>query len=246
MTHTRYRWLQIAITIGLAGYFFWLITSGRLLWYINIRFVLLSFLGMILLFALAGNALDVLRKNRRSVDRHENHLHHEHTHSAASLLWLALPLALGLFIPARQLGADAAAYKGVTLAGPLITGSSQPGQLSEAPDQFNVLDWIRLFNYETDLTPFLGKAANVTGFVYEDLRLPDGHFLVARFTVSCCVADAFAIGMAVKWHEALPVNSWVNVRGPVDVLFIDGHRVPLILAESIEPTEPPDQPYLFP
>ena len=76
-----------------------------------------------------------------------------------------------------------------------------------------MLDWIRLFNSQVDLTPHLGEDANVIGFVYEESRLPAGHFLVARFTVSCCVADAFAIGMAVDWPDKLAVNSWVNVRG---------------------------------
>jgi uncharacterized repeat protein (TIGR03943 family) len=82
--------------------------------------------------------------------------------------------------------------------------------------------------------------------VYEDSRLPAGHFLVARFTVSCCVADAFAIGMAVEWSEEMVVNSWVNVRGPVDVLTVDGQRVPLIRADQVVPVDPPDQPYLYP
>jgi uncharacterized repeat protein (TIGR03943 family) len=261
MTHTRYRLLQIAVLFGLAFFFLERITSGKLLWYINIRFAGLSFLGMFVLFALAGNALDVLRvdtknrRNRHTTEDHHDHDHnhstgnhhdHNHNHSAANLVWLALPLALGLLIPARPLGADAAANKGVTLAGPLAAGDGRPAQLAAAPDQRNVLEWIRLFNYETDLTPYLGETANVIGFVYEDTRLPAGHFLVARFTVSCCVADAFAIGMAVQWPEQLPTNSWINVRGPVDMLTIDGQRVPLIRAESIDPVDPPDQPYLFP
>lgn len=246
MTHTRYRFLQIAVLFGLGFFFFERIASGKLLLYINNRFAVLSFLCMIGLFALAGNALDVLRRNRLSVESHHDHHDHEHSHSVTNLFWLALPLALGLLIPARSLGADAAANKGVTLAGPLAVGGGQPAQLVDAPDQRNVLDWIRLFNYQADLTPYLGETANVIGFVYEDSRLPAGHFLVARFTVSCCVADAFAIGMAVQWPEEQPVNSWVNVRGPVDVLTIEGQRVPLIRAERIIPVDPPDQPYLFP
>jgi len=249
MTHNRYRLFQIILLFGLGFFFFMLITSGKLLYYINYRFALLSFLGMIGFFMLAANALEILRRKRHSLehdhDRHDDH-DHEHHHSAATIFWLALPLALGFLIPARSLGAEAAANKGITLAAPLVTGGGQPAQLAEAPDQRNVLDWIRLFNTQVDLTPHLGETANVIGFVYEDSRLPAGHFLVARFTVSCCVADAFAIGMAVEWPEEMVVNSWVNVRGPVDVLTIDGQRVPLIRADQVTPVNPPDQPYLFP
>jgi uncharacterized repeat protein (TIGR03943 family) len=246
MTHNRFRLFQIAVVLGLGFLFLQLIYSGKLLFYINIRFAILSFFCMIGLFAMAANALDVQHRNRRSIENHSDHHDHEHNHSVANLFWLALPIFIALLIPARSLGADAAANKGVTLAGPLAVGGGQPAQLAAAPDQRNILDWIRLFNYQTDLTPYLGEAANVIGFVYKDPRLPAGHFLVARFTVSCCVADAFAIGMAVQSPNEFPVNSWVNVRGPVEVLTIEGQRIPLIRAESVTPVDPPDQPYLFP
>jgi uncharacterized repeat protein (TIGR03943 family) len=246
MNHSRYRLLQITVLAGLGFFFFRLINSGKLLLYINNRFAILSFLGMIVLFMLAANALEILNRQSHALENVHDHHDHEHHYSAANIFWLALPLALGLLIPVRPLGADAAANKGVTLSAPLVTGGGQPAQLAEAPDQRNVLDWIRLFNTQVDLSPHLGETANVVGFVYEDSRLPAGHFLVARFTVSCCVADAFAIGMAVEWSEEMVVNSWVNVRGPVDVLTVDGQRVPLIRADQVVPVDPPDQPYLYP
>jgi uncharacterized repeat protein (TIGR03943 family) len=244
MTQIRYRQLQIIVLYGLGVFYLELITGGKLLLYINNRFAILSFFGMLGFFLLAVNAY-LLRRNRNSAEDQDHH-DHEHHRSAANIFWLALPLALGFLIPARPLGADVAANRGMSLVAPLVSGGGQPAQLAEAPDQRNVLEWIRLFNNQVDLTAHLGETANVIGFVYEDSRLPAGHFLVARFTVSCCVADAFAIGMAVQWPEKLPVNSWVNVRGPVDVLMIEGQRVPLIRAELVNPVNPPDQPYLFP
>ena len=98
-----------------------------------------------------------------------------------------------------------------------------------APDDRTVLDWIKIFNYNQDLTPYLGKQANVVGFVYHDPRLKTGQFMVGRFAVTCCVADAFAIGMAVDWagSGAFTDNSWVDVKGPVDTVTIDGQKVPL-------------------
>jgi uncharacterized repeat protein (TIGR03943 family) len=244
MTHNRYRQFQIIVLYGLGVFFVELITGGKLLLYINIRFAILSVFGMIGFFFLAVNAYR-LRRNLHSAEDQDHH-DHEHHYSAANIFWLALPLAIGFLIPARPLGADAATTRGMTLAAPLVTGGGQPAQLAQAPDQRNVLEWIRLFNNEVDLSAHLGETANVIGFVYEDPRLPDGHFVVARFTVSCCVADAFAIGMAVEWPEKLPLNTWVNVRGPVDVLTVEGQRVPLIRAELVKPVNPPDQPYLFP
>jgi uncharacterized repeat protein (TIGR03943 family) len=84
--------------------------------------------------------------------------------------------------------------------------------------------------------------------VYPDPRLPPGSFLLARFTLACCVADAFAIGVMVEWPQAeeLEVGSWVRVRGPMAVGEIEGQTLPRLLADSLEPIQPPDQPYLFP
>jgi uncharacterized repeat protein (TIGR03943 family) len=246
MTHNRYRLLQIILLSCLAIFLAERLVTGKLLWYINARFAVLTLLGILGLSALVINTLYALRHSQHAAESHAEHHDHEHSHSAANLIWLILPLALGVLIPARPLGSDAAANKGVTLAGPLAAGNNQTMQLDAAPDKRTVLDWIRIFNFEPDLNPYLGETANVIGFVYADPRLPTGHFLVARFTVSCCVADAFAIGMAVRWPEQLPTDQWVIVRGPVQVLEIDQQKIPLILAESITPIDEPAQPYLFP
>jgi putative membrane protein len=250
MTNTLFRLSQIAILFGLAIFFAERIISGKLLWYINIRFAYLSVIGAVGLFALGVNALYLLYRQRKvascACSDDASHHHHHHQHSPINLCWLSLPLVLALLIPAQPLSADVASTKGVSLDGRLPAANNAPATFDIAADQRNVLDWIRIFNYETNLSPYLEEEANVIGFVLEDPRLPDGHFLVARFTVSCCVADAFAIGMAVAWPEDLPVNSWVRVRGPVDVLEVEGQRVPLIHAASIIPEDFPDQPYLFP
>jgi putative membrane protein len=95
---------------------------------------------------------------------------------------------------------------------------------------------------------FDGQQADVVGFVYHDARLAEGQFLVGRFTVTCCVADAAAIGMIVIWPpaQALPANAWVRVRGAVSAATLDGRPIPLIAAESVEQVAEPDNPYLYP
>lgn len=259
MNPRLYRVLQSLLVAALALYLLERLVSGKLYWYINERFTGLVLAGLLGLLLVAGNALLALYQARREhagehAHHHDHdHVHghdHDHNHGARpapwNLLWLALPLVLGLLVPARPLGSDLAANKGVTLGGALTGGSSQPAQLVAAPDERNVLDWLRLFNASADLTPYLGESANVIGFVYPDPRLPEGYFLVARFSVACCVADAFAIGMAVAWSEELPPDQWVNVRGPVQVLEVDGQPVPLILAERIDLIAEPAQPYIFP
>ena len=74
MTDNRYRLFQIIVLFGLGFFFFKLITSGKLLFYINIRFAILSFLGMIGFFLLAANALEILRRKRRLLEEDHDHM----------------------------------------------------------------------------------------------------------------------------------------------------------------------------
>ena len=167
-------------------------------------------------------------------------------------MWLvALPLLVGLLIPARPLGSAAAAVRGINTASPLTarSGAEAASEAAALPsNQRSVLDWIRVFKYAADPAEFSGQPADVVGFVYRDIRLEDGQFMVARFSLTCCVADAVAIGMLVDWPDEanIPENVWVRVRGPVSVGQFDGQTVSLIKAESVEEIPQPEQPYLFP
>ena len=72
--------------------------------------------------------------------------------------------------------------------------------------------------------------------------------MVSRFIITCCVADAFAVGMTVDWPQDIQFedNTWINVRGTLDVTQIGSQTVPLVHATSIDPTAAPEQPYLYP
>ncbi|MEW6241978.1 MAG: TIGR03943 family protein [Chloroflexota bacterium] len=249
MNPRLYRYLQVLVALGLAFFLLDRFATGKLLWYINARFVVLTVLGIVGLIAMSANALEHLRITRR-LEIDEGHEEHSYVPDAVrwNLFLLALPLIFGLLIPAQPLGVDAAASRGVVVSAPLASGDVSPGSLAAAPDERNILDWIRIFNYESDLALFLGEPANVIGFIYRDPRLTDGQFMVSRFAVSCCVADAFAIGLIVDWPEtaSLPEDGWVDVTGTIDTGELNGQRVPLLRADSVTLVDPPAQPYLFP
>jgi uncharacterized repeat protein (TIGR03943 family) len=93
-----------------------------------------------------------------------------------------------------------------------------------------------------------GQPADVVGFVYRSPDLADDLFLVGRFAVTCCTADAAALGLLVRWPTAalLQPGTWVRVHGPVEVGAFAGRPTPLIAAVSLEGVDVPAQPYLFP
>ena len=56
------------------------------------------------------------------------------------------------------------------------------------------------------------------------------------------------MALLVAWPEAaaLAENVWVRVRGPVRAAELNGQPIPLILAETVEPTDQPEHPYMYP
>ena len=244
--HRRERLLDSAKTVllfGLALYFVYNILSGNLTNYINERFAWLSYVAVALFLLLgAGSALDLLRQRG-----HHHHEHDDHIHAALSwplLLIVAVPLLLGTLIPSRPLG-SAAVDGNISLSAASVTGATT---FTTDPAKWNVLDWLRAFNQTDDINSFNGKEANVVGFVYKEPTFPAGKLMVARFTVSCCVADAAAIGLPVEWAGAadLPADTWVQVTGTFQVGTFRDDTVPILQASSVEVVTQPAHPYLYP
>jgi uncharacterized repeat protein (TIGR03943 family) len=227
------------------------VISGKLDWYIHQRFMPLTVMAIIALLMIG---IAVLLQARRTPldDHHEDHddqHDHEHAPSPWHLAIIVIPLIIGILIPAKPLSADAmSSGKGVSGSAPVISTSSAAVKFDQAADERNILDWTRLFNSSDDPGTYLGQSANVIGFVYHDPRLKDGQFLVSRFALVCCTADAFALGMVVDWPQSstLPNDLWIKVKGPVQTTDLDTHKMPLIQATAVQPVQQPDQPYLFP
>jgi uncharacterized repeat protein (TIGR03943 family) len=256
--------VQALILAALGLFFLQKIWSGTLFWYINQRFFILTLLAGAGFLALAqvisgvrvrGKAAPIRVKPLPDHDGRD-HAHacpptHPHTHSSLSpwaLLLVALPVILGVLVPARPLGSSALANKGLNAAAPLTASAGDPARLDIAPAERTVLDWVRAFNYEADPTVFAGQPADVIGFVFHDSRLGQTQFFAGRFAVSCCVADAAGIAVVVEWPEATALvdNSWVRVQGSVQVAELEGKAAPMIVAEAVTNVPAPDQPYLYP
>ncbi|MBK8032118.1 MAG: TIGR03943 family protein [Chloroflexi bacterium] len=234
--------VKTGLLIGLGLYFVVNIISGNLTNYINVRFSWLSYVAAVL-FLLIGafSALGLLNARRAE---HDHHHDHDHDHSAISwgtLIVVAVPLVLGTLIPSRPLGAE-------SVDGNVsITASSVDNMvLSIEPSKRNVLDWLRVFNATDDYATLSGQPADVIGFVYLEPTFGENQFMVARFTVSCCVADASAIGIPVQWPEAVEQGQWVRVTGVMETGDFRGDAAPILHAQAVEVVEQPEHPYLYP
>lgn len=251
LVETVQPWLKTLVLLGLSLYFAWNIVSGNLANYINNRFAWLSYLAAALFMLLALSSAWTLFRNRPHHHDHDHHDHdHDHDHNHGQMSWamlliVALPLVLGTLVPSRPLGADAIDGNVAMTAANTTTTTTA---FTINPLDRNVLDWLRIFNSVGDYEEVAGEPADVIGFVYSEPSFGENHFMVARFTLSCCVADASAIGVPVAWDgtSELTADTWVRVQGTFSVDDFREDRVPVLQASSVDIVEQPKHPYLYP
>lgn len=204
---------------------------GTLDLYIHPRYTILVLLATLVLFLMGG-----VRLRDLFVPRAKQRL-------TAMHLLLALPLLVGIVVPAQPLDADTLVAQGLDPTRVQFPGQRQPGG---NPATWNLLQWATELAVQDDRLQ--GEPVDVVGFVFPDERLGSDSFYVVRYVVTCCAADGSAVGLPVRWEggQALAANTWVRVQGTLDAVTRDGMRVPGIAATIVEPVDEPDVPYLFP
>jgi uncharacterized repeat protein (TIGR03943 family) len=233
--------LKGLVLIGLALFLTHSIVNGTLLFYINRRFAWLTGVATVLLLLMA------FAYQRAGRDGHQ---HHGHAHGGEgwwiALVLVALPLLLGILVPPQPLGARAAEMRGVNVTG-LGLGENE-SVLTRAAGERNILDWLRAFGAAGDPAAFAGQEATVTGFVYWEETFAADQFMVSRFVVTCCVADAAVLGLLVSWPNSLdlPLDTWVEVHGTFQPGQATEETMPILQADRVTPATAPAQPYLYP
>lgn len=188
--------------------------------------------------------------------RHDyEHVHdgsHEHSHALtlSGLLLVALPIFLGVLVPPQPLGAAAMANRdvNVSLQSAALPAAVRAAAQKSATDR-NILDWLQTFAGAQDPAHDLaGQSAKVTGFVFRDKRFGPDQFMIARYVVTCCVADATVAGIVVRSPQAasLAADQWVEVSGVFEPGKLGTEDLPILSASAVAEAEVPSQPYLYP
>ncbi|MGQ9903139.1 MAG: TIGR03943 family putative permease subunit [Anaerolineae bacterium] len=238
--------LKTALLAGLALMLYSKFSNGTLTFYINQRFAWLVFVGVLILAALALTIVYQLMEQRAGMG--QGSAGRGHRLSWPAVILVSIPILMGVLVPAQPLGASAIASRGIGLSAPGAAGGNAVVAQRVATGPKNILDWLRAFSRQSDPAAFVGQEVDVIGFVYRDPRNASNQFWVSRFVVSCCVADASAIGLLVQADQAstLTLDSWVRVTGRLGLGEFAGERLPVIVPDTIEPTGQPEHPYLYP
>ncbi|WP_171686691.1 TIGR03943 family putative permease subunit [Paenibacillus planticolens] len=95
---------------------------------------------------------------------------------------------------------------------------------------------------------FIGKKIELSGFVYREDNMPSNQFVVGRFAVSCCSADATPYGVMIDFPTAqtYPKDMWVKVTGTIQNGSYNDNDIFVIKATNIEKIAAPSSPYIYP
>ena len=244
------RILKAVCLLALGLFLYSRVLNDSLLYYINERFTALTMLASLGLVLVAGSTLVLLA--RGGGPAHDDPEHGRGRLSWAGFVLLALPVILGWLTPPAPLGASALSNRQLDIGGSSVGSVTVGGEARAAAPADggprNVLDWVRASQRGNGAEAIAGEEATVVGFVYRDERFADDQFLVARYVLSCCVADAAPIGLVVQWTEAtaLETDTWVEVQGHFTPGPFAGDSVAVLVADQVTGAERPAQPYLYP
>jgi len=217
--------------------YYWLFKGGRYKAFIQPKLWPLLLLALILLLAFSAAFISQFSlKSRIS-------LQFDAWIKAAILI---LPIFFLWTIYGRSLGTDAFAKRALNPGQIVIKGdlnqlkSSSP---TSADHGISLLDLL------ADAEKFDGKRVTTEGMVYRSAKNGGNTFMLFRFAVVCCAADALPLAVEVKSGTAviLKNDAWVRVGGIFSTETLNGKQVTSIAADTIQsiPQPPPEKRYLF-
>ncbi|MFP5107448.1 TIGR03943 family putative permease subunit [Neobacillus sp. C211] len=82
--------------------------------------------------------------------------------------------------------------------------------------------------------------------MYREKEFMQNQIIVARFGITCCVADASVYGMMVNGEvAALPKDKWVQVTGKIEQTQFNGETIPVLKINQLSKITAPQAPYVF-
>ncbi|HEY7625585.1 MAG TPA: TIGR03943 family protein [Ilumatobacteraceae bacterium] len=186
-----------------------------------------------ILLALLGAV--VLWRHRRG-----EHDHSAHGHTGERAAWLLVaPVLTLLLIAPGALGSFSLDRTGSAVS--VRSGGGVYAKLDAAsgPHEMSLLEFDQRAYEGTEGASFNGATVRLVGFVAP--AKADG-FLVARYSIACCAADALAAtAHIVGWDGPVPArDTWVEVEGT----FVPGDAAnPRLVTSSVTPIPEPNDPY---
>lgn len=214
--------------------------------------------GMVLLMASAFAALKEIRgrsPRRSGAIIGDDRGNEEHLTVLPPVLTSGILLAaaiLGLLISPKPL-ASAKAMQQQTSASVTVTRSNpQSFRANQDPAERSLVEWVRLLNVYPEPSAYEGQPMEVSGFLLPGTQgdgLPSGYIWLARFTITCCAADAYPLVLPVELPGDRPqsyeTDTWLAVTGTAQTTKIGRDRRLAVAASQVRPIDAPANPYEY-
>ena len=100
----------------------------------------------------------------------------------------------------------------------------------------------------TNYANYIGRKIQIKGFVLKEESFAQNQFVISRFLITHCIADASVVGFLSELPEAqnLEEDTWIEVMGTIDTIDFEGSTLPIIKIEQWVEIKEPSAPYLYP
>jgi uncharacterized repeat protein (TIGR03943 family) len=275
MTGSLQRYLSAGVlTIWgtMLGYF---VISGRLASYLHPSFHFWTAASAVVLVLLAAGLLFLPEHGVHECESCCDHVHDQQTpvRSGVTAAVLVLPIVLAATISPDQFGAVTVSNRGYIeslndlpsyqpYVEPTLPESddSQPASASEGDGTYisktatgqikaQTIDLLYAAEEPTIRADFEGKEVEVIGqfMPARESSAQKDRFNLVRMFIICCAADGRPVAITVQTDgpQGVPEMSWIKVTGTASFPIESGRRVPLLVAKSVTPCEPPEETFIY-
>lgn len=174
-----------------------------------------------------------------------------------------IPIGSGFIIPYKDFDSAEASKRGISLMPNVHTHEGHNHKYEcETTDEsqiWNVWNEPYLQFTNTNFIPYLdaitqapqsfvGKPITIEGFIKKEQKSSNMEYVLTRFIVTHCVADAHAVGIIIEsgdnWN--MYSNDWVRITGEINMSNIGGVLYPTIKVIKLDIIQPPKDPYIYP
>jgi uncharacterized repeat protein (TIGR03943 family) len=262
----------LAIWGMMLGYF---VISGRLASYLHPSFHIWTAASAVVLVLLAAGLLFLPEQDPHECDSCCDHPHDQPKTLSSSLAAavLVLPIALAATISPDQFGAVTVNNRGYIASindlpsyqpyvEPALPGAedSQPAGANSGDDSYisrnaaghikaQTIDLLYAAEEPTMRADFEGKEVEVIGqfMPARESNTQKDRFNLVRMFIICCAADGRPVAITVQTDQphGIAEMSWIKVTGTASFPIEDGRRVPLLVAKSVTPCDPPEETFIY-
>ena len=224
--------------------------TGKLYLLLHPDYMWLAHLAMVLLLAMGVARVVQIwfsyRQGRGQTIRSQEHIALLPRQVSVGLL-IAIAI-FGLIYTPRPFASETAFQRGITDVLGQTRSRPQRFSLSGDSEDRTIVDWVRTLNVYPEPDAYAGQIANVSGFVTHIPGWPDEYFMISRFVLTCCAADAYPVGLPVVLPAGTPrpaPDTWLEVVGTIETATLDDKRQLTIGSATLTEIPEPRTPYEY-